>query len=44
MGSQTARSTGINGPARSHDFAERVASRKRYLLLVDAAGLDQMSV
>lgn len=36
--SQTARSTGVGGPARGYDPAKRVAGRKRHVL-VDAAGL-----
>ena len=36
--SQTARSTGVGGPARGYDAAKRTAGRKRHIL-VDAAGL-----
>jgi putative transposase len=36
--SQTARSTGVGGPARGYDPAKRLAGRKRHLL-VDASGL-----
>ena len=36
--SQTARATGVGGPARGYDPAKRVAGRKRHVL-VDASGL-----
>jgi putative transposase len=36
--SQTARATGVGGPARGYDPAKRVAGRKRHVL-VDACGL-----
>ncbi len=38
LGSQTARSTGVGGPARGYDGAKRAAGRKRHVL-VDTLGL-----